>query len=594
MRIPLLLHLLLVRLRTFRFQYLTYTARHPRLFASLHPLLLFLLAFRIAQCVLLWWPRHVAHPEARTWLIALLGAAPLWAGWMLGRGLWTWASKRVVGGLGQARERHLYEPLLDDDAEDRAECCEPLSASTAAFREKVVPSLRQGGPYALTVSTLLVYLSVIFFACYLFQTAEVLTDTRFRAAVNHANAEGNLRREGYADAVDGGWAGNQRVFIGAMFRDNEDILPHWTREMLRLVNFLGPDNVFLSIVESHSSDNTPSFLHAFDAQLTALQVPHRIFAGVDTPRPNPMRNNPARIEYLAKLRNIVLEPLHRARPADTYAGGWDGDGAVARGRWDKVLLSNDVLVEAESLIELLYTREGAYDMVCGTDFQQWGLYDLWVIRDRLGKSVSGLYPYFLEPRGFFDVINDEPVEVFTCWNGVVALSAKPFLHQSLLPANDSLRSDTQLAFRSSDVERGECFSSESFNLPYDLRRRLLGLSSPSSGSPLSIERAGDGQRAKIFVNPRVVSAYLPRFYAYNKHILRHWLVRWWMLRLELGLPSSSPLSEGVREAVMQRWMPRMRDALFILGSPRPVRVVSEPVGMLPEESEGWECHQQPY
>ncbi|KAJ6514137.1 hypothetical protein DFH09DRAFT_1374064 [Mycena vulgaris] len=132
-------------------------------------------------------------------------------------------------------------------------------------------------------------------------------------------------------------------------------------------------------------------------------------------------------------------------------------------------------------------------------------------------------------------MEDEPAPVFTCWNGIVAFRADPVLPIPLRtagrlsvsplsrplpathpaypqPASLTPALTPPLAFRSSG-ER-ECFSSESFNLPYDLRRRF------------------DMQR--IYVNPRVITGYEWKYYVWFKYIPRHWLVVWWIKTVEAG------------------------------------------------------------
>lgn len=62
----------------------------------------------------------------------------------------------------------------------------------------------------------------------------------------------------------------------------------------------------------------------------------------------------ARVRFLAASRNRALEPL------------------VRRGGFDIILFSNDVLVSAESMVELLRTRDSEWDMICGLDLSFWG------------------------------------------------------------------------------------------------------------------------------------------------------------------------------------------------------------------------------
>jgi len=165
----------------------------------------------------------------------------------------------------------------------------------------------------------------------------------------------------------------EKVFIAAMFHDNEDVLPYWTDEIVKVIHYLGTvrypacissqlklklsskANVFVSIVESHSKDRTPFLLEEFDQRLSALNVSRYISTrDVSIERPTSMDTSSARIEYLAAVRNQVLEPL------------------VRDGGYERVLFSNDVYVRAESIIDLLNTRSGDWDMVCGVDVDRWG------------------------------------------------------------------------------------------------------------------------------------------------------------------------------------------------------------------------------
>jgi hypothetical protein len=89
-----------------------------------------------------------------------------------------------------------------------------------------------------------------------------------------------------------------------------------------------------------------------------MKVQRRILLQHDAiPRPKPFLTNHPRIEFLAASRNVPLEPLQ--------------DGLRGT-NFDRVLYSNDVFTTAESVVELLTTRQGDYDMVCGLDFAHWG------------------------------------------------------------------------------------------------------------------------------------------------------------------------------------------------------------------------------
>ncbi|KAF7334689.1 Glycosyltransferase family 69 protein [Mycena venus] len=445
------------------------------------------------------WPP--AFPEARALFVTALATVPSWGFCM------------CIGYLV-----HSFE--LDDrgDGADSAPR-RTVHRSTKPWREWNVALF----PLCLG------YFCFAIFGLYLLATYELPTDHRFKADVELANRV--QKRSGYGKG--------EKIFIAAMFYNNAPVIPYWTQEITKLIHYLGPDNVFVSIVESYSSDATPTLLLSFDKALEAMGVPHRILTrDTSIPRPTSMLTAPPRIDFLAATRNLVIEPL------------------VERGGYDRLLFSNDVFVEAEAIVELLHTRDGDYDMACGVDFHNRG--NLSKLDCTAGCTTSGscatgaghlvsaLWPYFLDDPSLHQSMNDEPVSAFTCWNGIVSIRAEPFLPPSLrstapgkqlssapltpaLPSTHPLytpphagntaemtpASAPPLRFRaSSSLATGECFSSESFNLPYDLQR-VFALSD-------------------IYVNPRVITAYQWRFYVWFKYVLRHWVVKRWIERVERG------------------------------------------------------------
>lgn len=163
-----------------------------------------------------------------------------------------------------------------------------------------------------------------------------------------------------------------------MFYNNERVVPFWTQQITKVIRYLGtvgsfhrcPDadiatnnriiinaqeNVYVSIVESNSDDSTPSLLRAFDSQLATMNVSRRILTNdTSITRPVSMSTSLPRIEFLSAVRNRAMEPL------------------INHQDFDRVVFSNDVFVTAESVVELLNTRDGNYDMACGTDLAYWG------------------------------------------------------------------------------------------------------------------------------------------------------------------------------------------------------------------------------
>merc|ERR1719272_647811 len=72
----------------------------------------------------------------------------------------------------------------------------------------------------------------------------------------------------------------QRVFLVALLHQSEQILRHWTRELIRLLLSLRSQktrgcssNIFVSIYESGSTDATAQLLEDLRAHLLFLGVP---------------------------------------------------------------------------------------------------------------------------------------------------------------------------------------------------------------------------------------------------------------------------------------------------------------------------------
>ncbi|KAJ7757620.1 cryptococcal mannosyltransferase 1-domain-containing protein [Mycena metata] len=441
-----------------------------------------------------------AWPTPRTRLVVLMATVPTW-GVCMAVGVVLWAVLKVLFAFSVqwvARRRR------GGGDYELASPTEHLGARKRTQRRR--PALLWMN--VLWLASFFGFVSLALSGLYMFETYEFADDYRYKRDIELALRE--PKQSGYHDGT--------KVFVAVMFNNNIDILPYWIKEFTKVIYYLGSDNVFISIVEGNSWDGTAEMLDDWKGTLDGLGVRHRILTRDKTvTRPADMSTGPGRIQFLSDTRNLALAPL------------------VEHGGYDVVLFSNDVLIEAESVVELLKTKNGEWDMVCGLDMGRWGLYDAWVIRDRLGRLVSSLWPYFLEDAGMEAVMHDEPAPVFTCWNGIVAFRADPMLPPSLRtpgglstaplsrplpethpaypqPAGLTPAATPPLKFRLSGDK--ECFSSESFNFPYDLRRQF------------------DMQR--IYLNPRVINAYEWKYYVWWKWITRHWVVRWWMRDVEKG------------------------------------------------------------
>lgn len=136
----------------------------------------------------------------------------------------------------------------------------------------------------------------------------------------------------------------ERIYIASMHFNNGAILKsHWNNAVLKLAETFGVENVFVSVYESGSWDDSKEVLRELDAELEKRGVPHRIETSdvthhdelekgdkgegwIDTKRG---KRELRRIPYLAKLRNKTLKDLF-----DLHEKGVT---------FDKVLFLNDVV-----------------------------------------------------------------------------------------------------------------------------------------------------------------------------------------------------------------------------------------------------------
>ncbi|KAI0751679.1 cryptococcal mannosyltransferase 1-domain-containing protein [Daedaleopsis nitida] len=466
-------------------------------------------------------------PRAWTAWIAFLVTLPIFAGAQLVWLLTSLVISRRCGGSvgkgkGPSRDEDGYMMLNGGRNDEEDWEADPRARSHSARSR--LPNLG----IILWAAQCILWATVLLVGLYRYKHYEYEGDVRFRPILRKAVVE--PRPQGYAR--------NEKIFIAAAFYQNEEVIPYWTRSMLDAIMYMGTDNVFVSIVENYSNDRSPDLLREFAQELDRRRVRNRILVQDTTvKKPEHVEWNP-RIEFLAAIRNQALEPLRES------------------GGYDKVLFSNDIYIEPETIVELLETRHGDFDFACGLDFGHFGAYDMWVLRDRVGRLTAGYWPYFFDAANYEAVKAEEPVPVFSCWNGIVIFQADPILpvhlrsnktlstaplehplpshHPFLHKTGESPALTPPLAFRAS--AEGECYSSESFLLPYDFRR-VMGLS-------------------KIYANPRVIVGYAWKYYVWHKWVLRQRYVKWfvekvydgaWMqyARMIVGDPKSLWTWDGV-------------------------------------------------
>ncbi|KAJ2052591.1 hypothetical protein GGI08_004993 [Coemansia sp. S2] len=231
------------------------------------------------------------------------------------------------------------------------------------------------------------------------------------------------------------------IFIAANLHNSEKVLPNMAAQFLLLAETLGRDRVFISIYENGSKDKTKEILRQFNETLDALGIGHRIIAN-DTAKPEHVH----RIEYLAKVRNVAMEPL--------YSSG---------AKFSRVAFVNDVYFCQTDLLELIFQAraQGAH-LTCAEDYDKWnggpGFYDTWVARDIRGEGfMKEVHRISKDDISMVAQMRDRPFQVQCCWNGIAVIDAKVF------------RSEGGLHFRRS--AEGECSASECSLFCNDMWRR---------------------------------------------------------------------------------------------------------------------------
>ncbi|KAL6875180.1 glycosyltransferase family 69 protein [Trichoderma novae-zelandiae] len=303
-------------------------------------------------------------------------------------------------------------------------------------------------------------------------------------------------------------ARNASYFIAASFWNNDEVLGSWTAQTLELIDVLGRANVYVSLTENDSEDNTASKLLHFGRELTRRGVAHSVNITTDLrgdPPENPWRSIRHRMGYMANLRNGALEPL----------------GQLNR-RFENVVLLNDVVYHHTDVLKLMAavggddvdngphaTRPGKRRMACSIDMDGATLYDTWVLRDRCGRPASGFWPFFTSERDRRAVREQRVLEVGTCWNGIVVLDGDMLLDPPLRSGDAGWDADT-LRFQ----QPPECIISECALLP-------LTITNVTGGAP-------------VVMDPSVIVGYSVKWWRYYALWLRMPVVRLWMRLFEEG------------------------------------------------------------
>lgn len=150
------------------------------------------------------------------------------------------------------------------------------------------------------------------------------------------------------NATDMTTAGKRYMFALNLY-NNQAVLPTLARTLLAVSDFLGRDNVHISVFENGSTDNTTLAMAHFAAVLTAAGISHTVTSDYHKTEWKKVD----RIAQLAVYRNIALQPVHTHGPFDT------------------VVFVNDVFACPRDVLELVSQRQlQQADAVCGMDWRR--------------------------------------------------------------------------------------------------------------------------------------------------------------------------------------------------------------------------------
>ena len=223
-------------------------------------------------------------------------------------------------------------------------------------------------------------------------------------------------------------------FFALDLHNSISIIPRLLGSIIETIRYLGPENCALSVVDGRPDDGTYEVLRLLSAEMQKIGV--RFFLSTSTIDPAGEDKGGGldehRIIALAELRNIALHPL--VNHPEEFAP-------------DPTVVSiNDVAICMEDILELIHQRfDQDIDMTCAIDWlvpqQDAQFYDVWIFWGISGVSffevgLDGDWTkswdlFWNDPYTQHRHALGQPFQVFACWNGAVAFTAKPFINKTI-------------------------------------------------------------------------------------------------------------------------------------------------------------------
>lgn len=267
-----------------------------------------------------------------------------------------------------------------------------------------------------------------------------------------------------------------KIILAINLHASQKVLPSLAQAILSLITYLGPRSLLVSIYENGSWDHTLEGLRHLEIVLSSLGVEH-VFR---SKKEDTQWSKVDRISQLAHYRNQAL------------LNGLEHSERIGM-NITEVVFVNDVYVCPQDILELIYQKHvQKASASCGTDWRSTisyldrfkmrtqksiVFYDSWVARSISGQTFRPRLDLLTEWRDGFKVLFDQesgpqgdwlrrrvrsslPVPVYSCWNGLIALDARPFKLLSSSSTSATKKPERLIKFRSANRSKGECRSSE--------------------------------------------------------------------------------------------------------------------------------------
>jgi len=211
------------------------------------------------------------------------------------------------------------------------------------------------------------------------------------------------------------------------------VLPRLLGSIFESMRFLGPQQCALSIVEGRSDDGTFEVLKLLREEIERIGARYFFTTNeIDPLAEDSNKSSDKRVKALAELRNLAIQPLV------DHPEQYSSDSTV--------IFINDVALCMEDILELIHQRlYQKADMTCAMDWTYVGpdptFYDVWIARGMNGDTFFNIPEdgnwdsawdlFWNNPTTGHRLSTGKPFQVFSCWNGATAFTAKPLRERTI-------------------------------------------------------------------------------------------------------------------------------------------------------------------